>query len=177
MLFLVFVYNLVDIQLFIGYSLIEVGYYLEAEALDEAHHGSFIILYLPVLELAFQCLFGEGMLACDHFFQCLAYFSTGLGGGYDVQPILLGRLRIRCHYLHLVTAMQHLPQLYILAVYFGTDALASQFAVNVERKIEHGGAFGQFEQIAFGGKYKDFIFVQIQFELVHGFQPVAVRIL
>ena len=55
----------------------------------------------------------------------------------------LGRLRIRCHYLHLVTAMQHLLQLYILAVHFCTDTFAAQFAMDVERKIEHGGAFWQ----------------------------------
>ena len=177
LLFLVFVYNLVDIQFFIGYGLIEVGHYLETEALDEAHHGSFIILYLPVLELAFQSFLSEGVLACSHFLQCLAYFGACLGGGYDVQPVLLGRLRIRCHYLHLVTAMQHLLQLYILAVHFCTDTFAAQFAMDVERKIEHGGAFGKFEQITFGGKYKYLVFVQIQFELVHRFQSVAVRAL
>ncbi len=125
LLFKIFVYNLVDIQHFIGNSLVEVCHYLEAEALDEAHHGSFIILYFPVLELAFQGFLGEGVLACCHFLQRLAYFGARLRGGYDVQPVLLGCLRIRCHYLYLVTAMQHLLQLYIFAVHFGTDAFAT----------------------------------------------------
>ena len=63
----------------------------------------------------------------------------------------------------------------------GTDVgktyVTGLIAMDVERKIEHGGAFGKFEQITFGGKYKYLVFVQIQFELVHRFQSVAVRAL
>src|SRR3712207_7321279 len=42
----------------------------------------------PVLELAFQRLFGKVVLPRCHLFQCLAYLGARSGGGYDIQPIL-----------------------------------------------------------------------------------------
>ena len=83
------------------------------------------ILYLPVLELALQSFLGKGMLAGSHFFQCLAYLGTGFGSSHDIQPVLFGSLGVGSHDFYLVAALEYLLQLYVLAVYFGTDAFAS----------------------------------------------------
>ena len=99
------------------------------------------------------------MLARHHLFQGLAYFGACFGSCYNVQPVLFGRLGVRCHNLHLVTAVQLLFELYIFSVYFCTDTFTSQLTVNVKGKIEYGRSFGQFEKVSFGGKYEYFIFV------------------
>ncbi|GFH88729.1 hypothetical protein IMSAGC001_04174 [Bacteroides acidifaciens] len=46
----------------------------------------------------------------------------------------------------------------------------------MESEIEHRSAFRQFEQVPFGSKYENLIFVKVHFELVHHFHRVVVRI-
>ena len=109
------------------------------------------------------------MLACYHLFQCLSNLGTSLGGGYNVQPILLGGLSVRCHDLHLVTAIQFLFQLGVFAIDLCADTFTTQFAMDMESKIEYSCSFGQFEKVSFGCKYEYLILVQIHLELVHHF--------
>ena len=125
LLFQIFIDDFIHIQCFICDALIKVCHCLEAETFDQAHHYGFIIFYFPVLEFTLYRFFGKGMLAGNHLLQCLAYLGTCLGAGYNIQPILFGCLCIRGHNFHLITTIQHLPQLGILAVYFRTDTLTS----------------------------------------------------
>ena len=90
---------------------------------------------------------------------------------------MLGRLGVGGHYFNLITAVELLLELRILAVHLGTDALAAQFGVNVESKIEHGSPFAQLEQITFGGEHKHLVFIQVHLELIHDFHRVTVGIL
>ena len=145
LLFKVFIQNVVDIQCLVSNLLIKLCHVLKAQSLDQTHHGGFVILHLPVFELPFQCLFGEIVLACYHLFECLPYLGAGFGSRHDVEPVLFGSLGIRRHDFYLITAVQFLFELYILAVYFRTDTLASQFAMDMECEIEHGSSFGKFE--------------------------------
>ena len=108
LLFQIFVYDFIHIQRFVRNALIKIRHRLEAETLDKTHHYGFIIFYFPVLEFPFYRFLGESMLAGGHFFQCLADFGARFGAGYDIQPVLLGCLRIRRHDFHLVTAIQDL---------------------------------------------------------------------
>ena len=141
LLFQIFVDNFVYIQCFIGNVLIEVSHSLETEAFNEAHHDSFIIFYFPVFEFPFNSFFGKGMLAGNHLFQSLAYLGTCFGGSHDVQPVLLRCLGIRGHDFYLITTVQYLTKLRILAINFCTDTLASQFTMDMKSKIQHCGTF------------------------------------
>ena len=54
LLFLVFIEQSFDIQLPSAIGLIEVVTILKSQSLDGAHHGSFIVFHLPVLNFAFR---------------------------------------------------------------------------------------------------------------------------
>ena len=129
-----------------------------------------VVVYLAVLELALQHLLGEGRLPRGHLLQCLAYLGACLRRGDDVQPVLFGRLRVRCHDFHLVAALQPLAQGHVLAVHPCTDAATSQGCVDVEGKVQHRGSLGQLEEVALGGEDEDLVLVQLQFEAVHGLE-------
>ena len=176
LLFDVFIQNGIGVESPVGYLLVELRDILVPHPFDKAHHGRFVVLYLPVLELAFQRLFGKVVLPRCHLFQCLAYLGARSGGGYDIQPILFRGLRVGCHDLHLIAAVQLLFQLHVLPVYFRAYAFASQLGVDMEGEVEHRRPFAQFEQIAFGSEYEHLVFVQIHLELIHHFQRVAVRV-
>ena len=173
LLFQVAVDDVVHVQCAVGNALVELGDHLEAHALDEAHHGTVVVVYLAVAEFSFQRLFGKVVLACGHFLQGLAYLGACLGGGDEVQPVLLGRLGGRGHHFHLVAALQQVAQGHVLAVDLGARAPASQAGVDVEGKVEHGSPLGQLEQVAFGGEHKHLVFIQLQLEAVHGLQVVV----
>ena len=157
--FEVLVYDVVDVERFVGNALIKIRYHFEAETLDEAHHRTLVIFYLPVFEFTFQRFFGKCVLAGSHFFERLPYFGARFGSSDDVQPALLGRLGIGSHDFHLIATVQYLLELCIPAVYFRSDTFTAQFAVDVECEVEYGGTFTQFEQIPFGGKDEYFVFV------------------
>ena len=145
LLFDIFIQRLVDIQRSVRYFLIKLRHIFESQTLDKAHHCRFIIFQFAVLELSFQRLFSESVLACHHFFECLPYLGACFRGRHDVQPVLFWCLGVRCHDFHLVAAVKLLFQLYIFAVHFGADAFASQLTVNMKCKIEYSSSFGKFE--------------------------------
>ena len=168
--------HVVGIELFHGDVLVEFGHRFVAQFLDEAHHHGFVVVHLAVLELAFQGFFGELGLPRLHLLQGLADLGAGLRGGDDVQPVAFRRLGARGHHFHLVAAMQGLAQLHVLAVDAGPDAARTQFGVDGEGKVEHGGPLGHLVEVAFGGKHEYLVLVEFQLELVHHFE-VTVGIL
>ena len=90
----ILIQNLVNVQSTVGNPLIKLRHILEAQTLDEAHHGRFIIFQLTILEFPFQRLLGKSVLACHHLFESLPYLGARFGSRHDVQPVLLRRLGV-----------------------------------------------------------------------------------
>ena len=69
--------------------------------------------------------------------------------------------------------MQYIFNRYILLVYFGRNAFASQLRVDGKGKVEHGSPFGQFDQ--FAGRSEDIylVFVEIHLEILHQIQRIV----
>ena len=113
--------NLIGIQLFNGNVLIEIGYILVSQLLDQTHHHGFIVINLSVLELSFDGFLGKFRLTGFDFFQSLANLGSCFRSSYNVQPITFRCLGVRGHDFHLVSTIQLLTQLDILSIYFSTD--------------------------------------------------------
>ena len=69
--------------------------------------------------------------------------------------------------MHLVAAFQGVADGHVLTVHLGTHALIAQVGVDAVGEIEHGGAFGEFVHLAFGGEHVDFVGVEVHLEVVH----------
>ena len=100
----------IDIHGLVGNALIEVGDILVAQLADESHQYGFIVFQLAVLELAFQGFLGKLGLLGRNFLQGLADLGARLGGRDEVQPVSFRSLCARSDDLHLITAVQGLPQ-------------------------------------------------------------------
>ena len=117
--------NLVNVELFVGNLLVEVGCNLKAHALDEVHHGAFVELNLSVFEPSFQQFLGVDGVFGDGVFKCQLYFSLRPWGFNDVYPFLLGRLVALSNHFHLVARLQFGSERNVLAIDFAAHTLIS----------------------------------------------------
>ena len=91
-----------------------------------------------------------------------------------VKPIHARLLLWRSEYLHLVAIMQYMLKGYMVVVDQCSCAFTAYFTVYVKGKIEYRCPFWQFYQVAFRGKYKDIVVVELHLEFVDDF-GVALR--
>ena len=155
----VLVDDVVHVHRFVGNTLIEVGYGLEAQFPNQTHQDGLIIFQLPVLEFTFQCLLGKLCLTGCNLLQGLTYLVACLRRGDKGQPVTLRCLRVRSHDFHLVATVQFLAELYIFPVDAGTRTPASQVGVDRKGKVEHGSPLRQFVQVTFRSKYEYLVLI------------------
>ena len=119
--------------------------------------GHQLVVELDVVAL--EKLFQLGLALGDNLAPVLTQggqeSAAGFGGGDEVEPLLLGSLRLGGKNLDLVAAVQLLAQRYEAVVHLGGDAVEPQVGVQGEGQVEGRGILGQGDEVALGGEDKN----------------------
>ena len=171
--FLVFVYDIVDVELVLGDALIELAGLLEARLLYDMSYDTIIELYLPVLQPALKHLLGIGAVLHLRLLQGKTYLPFGTGALDNLQPLQLRLLVGGGVHLHRVAAVELCSQADVLAVNLSAYAGVSNLGMDVIGEVEHCGSLGELQQIALRGEHINLFVIEVALELVHDLEVVA----